>query len=428
MPIDPPRVVAVLPALIPSAMIHVVKPLVRLHDAGRLRVRITLEALAQPREIEHADVAIFCRNAKSRYADLLHTALDHNIPIVYDLDDDLFALPTEADPGGCFSQPERVSMLTRYVKSAAMVRVHSQPLWEKAKRLNPNVALVSAPVDLRLVGRKRAKASDKPVRIVYATSRLSDELCEIFVPALERILEEYGDRVAADFWGPKPPRLPGLRQIRHWPIIPNYERFLRRFSREGYDIGLAPVRDDSFHRAKSNTKFRDYGACRIAGIYSNVELYASCVREGETGLLVANDPQAWHEAMVRLVEDDVLRSRVCEGARRYVEEHYTQEEFEETLMQQIERVVGERRVLGCCRSAVRSASGVGRGRAGGRMPGLMRMVAEYLPQIRFRLQREGLARTWNAIRWTWSSCCTVAYLRYRLCPPMTTLRRWLAAR
>ena len=109
-----------------------------------------------------------------------------------------------------------------------------------------------------------------PIKIVYATSRTRDTLCEIFLPALEQILHSRGEQVEAHFWGCQRRSAGGNRaaaNIRYHGLISEYDRYLRRFSRAGYDIGLAPLPDDDFYRAKTNNKFREYGACHIAGVY-----------------------------------------------------------------------------------------------------------------------------------------------------------------
>ena len=179
------------------------------------------------------------------------------------------------------------------------------------------------------------------MKLIYATSRLDDSLGRIFLPALRRLMDEEGPRVEAHFWGPRPPA--ELPAVRHHAVVHDYDRFLRRFSAAGFEIGLAPLADDVFHRSKTNTKFREYGACGIAGVYSDVEVYSDCVRHGETGLLVGNDAEAWYRALRRLVDDADLRERIRRQARAEIEEHYAQEKFEAVFLRQIEQLVGSAR-------------------------------------------------------------------------------------
>ena len=59
----------------------------------------------------------------------------------------------------------------------------------------------------------------------------------------------------------------------------------------------------SFNRYKSDIKFLDYGVLGIPGVYSNVGPYPASVVHEQTGLLVANQPEAWFAALSRLIED-----------------------------------------------------------------------------------------------------------------------------
>ena len=412
MPDFPPRVLAILPRLCPSTWICIIKPLVALHEAGRVRAWITLESRATPRNVQQADLVVFCRNVRPDRAELLHTAVAAGVPVLYDLDDNFFELSPESASGQVFAQPEQLAMLTEYLTAASLVRVYSRPLLARAELLNSHVEMVAGAVDLHQV-RRPAKLPGGPVKLIYATSRLDDSLGRIFLPALRRLLDEEGPRVEAHFWGPRPPA--ELPAVRHHAVVHDYERFLRRFSSAGFDIGLAPLADDVFHRSKTNTKFREYGACGIAGIYSDVDVYSDCVRQGETGLLVANDAEAWYRALRRLVDDADLRDKIQRQARREVEERYSQEKFEAVFLRQIEQLAGSpdrrgarsRRAIHRCQSARRAA-----GPCTGR-PRITRLFG-LIPQAIGHLRRNGWARCWNSLRWMGSSGWSLACLQWRL--------------
>ena len=115
----------------------------------------------------------------------------------------------------------------------------------------------------------------------------------------------------------------------------------RSFSSAGYDIGLAPMVDDDFHRAKTNNKFREYGASGIAGIYSDVPLYSAWIENDKTGLLVENLPEAWYAAMVRLIENPSLRQQIAQVARDKVKGLYSEEQFEQEWQRQILSVLSQ---------------------------------------------------------------------------------------
>ena len=108
------------------------------------------------------------------------------------------------------------------------------------------------------------------------------------------------------------------------PPLP-MKKFMELFTSTAFDAGLACLEDSAFNRCKTNTRFRDYGARGIAGVYSDMPVYSHCVRHGETGLLAANDEQSWFEAMSFLVENPGAVKRMGDAARAFTEKNYTVE-------------------------------------------------------------------------------------------------------
>jgi glycosyltransferase involved in cell wall biosynthesis len=401
-------------------MITVVKPLLKLHAAGRVRARIVLESRARSGDLDYADAVVFCRNTEPRYAPLLAAARNRGMPLVYDLDDNLLDLPPNYQGSSPARNAARRAMLEEYLASAAVVRVYSPSLAERVAVFNPRVELSFAPVDLSLMPAPREYRPPGPIRIAYATPRSQDDLCEIFLPALARILRRYANRVEAHFWGYRPPHAAALPNVRHHGLICGYDRYLRRFSRGGYDIGLAPLPDEPFYRAKTNNKFREYGACGIAGIYSRNQVYADCVEHESSGLLVANDATSWFDAIARLIEDDALRTRIQQAARHYVQEHYAQEKFEQVFLAQLRAVLS---------TSISSLPRAKPGTAGSRnaspagslppvaAPGIVRRLSDAVREPLLALQRVGFRQAWTALRWFLSDRCLAARLRWQLGRP-----------
>ena len=111
-------------------MITVVKPLMGLHRAGG-SARIVLESQAGGNDIDWADAIVFSRNTEPRYAPLLAAARCRGVPVIYDLDDNLFELPPHCEGASRVSEASRQAMLEEYLRAATLVRVYSQPLAER---------------------------------------------------------------------------------------------------------------------------------------------------------------------------------------------------------------------------------------------------------------------------------------------------------
>lgn len=331
----PPRLLAILPGFMPSTWICVIRPLMGLQARGHIHFRTAIELYLNVKALRWADVVVFCRNAEPRYGYILDEVLARGIPYIYDLDDNLFEIPPDLEDGRYYSAPQRKEQLERYLRYARLVRVYSRALLEQLDDYNPAIQQVDEVVDWDLIRAPGGEEHTGRVKIVYATSRRDDYLFSIFTEPLRRVLQDFSKQVEIHFWGYQPAGFQNLPHVFYKKFNPNYNQFMRQFSRAGFDIGLAPLLDDDFHRAKTNNKYREYGACGIAGIYSHTPVYASCVEHDETGLLVDNRPEAWYTAMATLIQDGELRRRLGQAARSRVRERYSQEKFQELWRQQI---------------------------------------------------------------------------------------------
>ena len=162
-----------------------------------------------------------------------------------------------------------------------------------------------------------------PVVIGFAGSvDRTGDVDRILEGALRGILAEYGDRVRLEFFGAKPALAdaPGVRYI---PYLEDYADYRRVMSSLRWDIGLGPMPDTPFHRCKHYNKYIEYAAYGIPGVFSDCVPYRRAVRSGENGLLVPNTQEDWTSAIRTLVDDETLRRRLGENARRETETIYS---------------------------------------------------------------------------------------------------------
>lgn len=337
----PLKILAVLPALIPSTIILVVEPLMYLYKFKKIELRIRLEKLyVRASDLEWADLVIFCRNTDPKHGDILERLLTLNKPYIYELDDNFFELPLDTTDGQYHRAPEQIAQLLNYVKNASLVRVYSSLLEERIKRYTPNTKCVKAPVNLSSIPTiPPPDLMTQKVKIVYSTSRtIADDLSQVFVKDIIRIIKEFGGEIEFHFWGFIPEKLKDFPQVKFHRFISDYRKYMRKMYQQGYDIGLAPMKNDIFHNSKTNNKFREYAACWIAGIYSNSEIYTSSVTDGVTGLLVSNDDGGWYTAITRLIKDASLRKVIQAQSRAVVEAEYSLDNFVALLLSDINSV------------------------------------------------------------------------------------------
>lgn len=88
------------------------------------------------------------------------------------------------------------------------------------------------------------------------------------------------------------------------------------------DFAVIPLVDNEFNACKSAIKWVEYSALGVPVIASNVGPYAAEIVDGETGLLVPNEPAEWKHAISRMVCDGELRKRLARNAREDVSRRF----------------------------------------------------------------------------------------------------------
>jgi glycosyltransferase involved in cell wall biosynthesis len=103
----------------------------------------------------------------------------------------------------------------------------------------------------------------------------------------------------------------------------SHKRFTPTCDHENYmtllgqcEISLMPLADTPFNRAKSDLKFIEAGACRVATVASHI-MYSDSVEDGSTGLLF-HDADELRDRLLRLVAMPELARALGDAARRYV--------------------------------------------------------------------------------------------------------------
>jgi glycosyltransferase involved in cell wall biosynthesis len=107
-----------------------------------------------------------------------------------------------------------------------------------------------------------------------------------------------------------------------WPLDPTS---FRKWSLEGEDevfarfaVGIMPLPDSPFTRAKAGFKLLQYMAAGVPVVASPVGVNRELIERSGAGYL-ADAPAEWETALRKLVADPVLRQRLGENGRRFVE-------------------------------------------------------------------------------------------------------------
>lgn len=272
----------------------------------------------------------FCYPAHGWLPDYLRQA---GTPYVYFLDDNFWELTEEIDPHlvGFFGHPAVQRTLDSYIEGARACAVMSRRLGQYIAQRLPaaRIEFIPPPFD---VARANALLATPPgpradadcVRIGYPSSR-RPSVTPLLVPVVRHLAAKYRERVRFEFIGWVPDELAAAERVAYFPPIASYDDYLQFKISRRWDIGIAPLVGGVFEACKTNLKYREYGGCRIAGVYSRVSPYLESVEEGRTGVLADNTADAWIDALERLIESAPLRERIAAAAHEDVGTHYHQD-------------------------------------------------------------------------------------------------------
>lgn len=117
---------------------------------------------------------------------------------------------------------------------------------------------------------------------------------------------------------------PGLRgltvEIEEW----TEDREVDQLGR--FDVGVMPLADDEWSRAKCGLKILQYFAAGVPVVASPVGVNTEIVLPGENGLLASTEEE-WRLALERLLGDADLRRRLAGAGRATVEQRFSTERW-----------------------------------------------------------------------------------------------------
>ena len=254
---------------------------------------------------------------------VLSRCRQRGVPVVYELDDNLLDLhrdePWEPYPGDSLR-----GVAAFLARQADGMIVSTPALAERVARLRSGVLVVPNALDERLFGSVPDPfvSRSSTVTIGYMGTLTHEADLRMVLAPLRALLRRQAGRVRLELvGGGAEERIASLfeglpfrmRNLGSEHPYPRFVSWMRRHLR--WDVAIAPLEDDAFTRGKSDLKYLDYGALGIPGVFSDVRPYRETVRHRETGLLAANEPEAWAEALEEIVSDGALRARLAEAAK-----------------------------------------------------------------------------------------------------------------
>lgn len=272
-----------------------------------------------------SNVMVFQRISQPELVTKIAAARNMGIRVVYDLDDDFFSTPPEfTGPWKYYSQPAVQASIRQAMNTADFVTCSTEALARQLPGVAAPRVVIENVIDTTVW--EPARASRKPtdtVTIGWMASGSHMIDAPLVLPALRAIMERHTNvrlhligwvgwqQLGEDF-------RPFADRIKSEPWIPIWDL---PAAMADIDIGLAPLVDNPYNRAKSNIKWLQYGALAVPCVASRLDPYAA-LTDGVDGILVGYDPGGWQNTLEDLVCDHARRKAVGEAAYRTVRERY----------------------------------------------------------------------------------------------------------
>ncbi len=251
--------------------------------------------------------------------------------VVYDTDDDVLDYPDWT--GFARAAARERDLVLRILGLADLVTVATPVLAARfAPHTRGRVRVIRNALDPRwyeaaapeaAAGAATERAAGAGVRVVYhgVPVRLRDY--EIARGALDAVAAEMPCLRRVWLGAAEEPRvLAAVDEIHPW--VDGLPEFARSLVQAGPDVGLAPLRDEPFNRAKSELHWMEYslaGAATIVSGFRDGGPY-DAVRDG-VDALVAREPEDWLRHLRALAGSSDLRAEIAGRARERVAAEYS---------------------------------------------------------------------------------------------------------
>lgn len=280
-----------------------------LRAAGEQVIRCNFRQTPSPAELIGASV-VFVRYVPPRWVRLINAVRARLARLVFFMDDDLL------DSAAAQGQPWRYRF-----KLVRLATSRRQWLWNQGAALWVSTHYLQdkyAAWQPRLIAPTPLPTTDSTdfIRVFYHGSASHAAEIRWLYPVIETALHEEPRLSFEIVGGPNVYRR--YRQLPRTTIVHplSWSAYQSFIAMPGRHIGLAPLLERPFNRARSCTKFLDIARAGAVGIYSPGAVCGATVEHGVNGWIAALDPVAWTDTILTLARDEGRRRSLLAGAHR----------------------------------------------------------------------------------------------------------------
>ncbi|WP_295399087.1 glycosyltransferase family 1 protein [uncultured Thiocystis sp.] len=280
-----------------------------LRAAGHRIIRCDFHQTPRPADLIGASV-VLVRYVSPRWARLIADTRSRLVQLIFFMDDDV--LDSVAARGMPWRYRFKLARLATWRRQ--WLQNQGVDLWVSMPYLHDKYATWQPRLILPMP--LPAPETDAITRVFYHGSASHEAEIRWLYPVLEAALDAE-PRLTFEIIGGRDVyrryrRLPRTTVV-HPMSWPAYQSFT---AMPGRHLGLAPLLDRPFNRARSCTKFFDITRAGAVGLYSPGSACTEMVRHGIDGWVVPLAPKAWSDAILALARDGTLRQSLISAANR----------------------------------------------------------------------------------------------------------------
>jgi SAM-dependent methyltransferase/glycosyltransferase involved in cell wall biosynthesis len=235
-----------------------------------------------------------------------------NKPFITECDDWLFDIPSyniASHPYKPGSEAQQIAY--KQLEMSDAIIVSTQFIKDSFQTLFPRKKIIVVPngIDFDLWDKLKRPEKDGKIRIGYTGCQNHHEDLRIVKKPILALLEEFPNLefiMAAPFTSWEDVKHERVLVNTTWAPIDVYPKMVSEWN---LDIGIAPLKDSNFNRAKSNLRWLEYSALEIPTVASSIYPFKNSIKDGVDGYICSTS-QEWYERLKTLITDRVKRSRM----------------------------------------------------------------------------------------------------------------------
>lgn len=253
-------------------------------------------------------------------------------PMLVETDDDYIDVPPWNEAFHSFGPNTDVRRnAIAHLRLADGLIVSTPFLKQTYSQFNSNINVIENALDFEMWDKCRI-AKHKYIRIGWIGGRTHIQDLLMVAPVIKELVREFPNvwfyvvNSALKFYARQAgepyvfENTPNVYYTDKGVTINLYPRFMSHFK---FDIGIAPLIDCNFNRAKSNLRWLEYSALKIPTVASKISHFEQTITSSRDGLLVPNnDLQVWKDHLKALITDETKRRAIGRAAYSTVKKKF----------------------------------------------------------------------------------------------------------